>query len=520
MANLTNKQPEEKETGNTFAKIMGIFTLVVLCVFPVVYHNYYFDILETKYQFYCASAISMIVMMCGWGLYNGKIVEYLNDVSFKKIFKSLNCVDWALLAFWFANVMSCVFCSWRWEAFWGTSGRYNGVFLMTIYVVVYFLTTRFLKLKRVYLDVFLLVSIFVCLFGITDYFQMDLLGFKERMLDRQKALYTSTLGNINTYTVYVGAALCISMILYILESCSKRMVFYFAMMVFSMVALITGASDNAYLTLVALFGLSPLYLFRKKTWLRKYLASVAAFLTVVIFVGWINESYSDIVLGLDSIFVIISSLSILPIITAALWVIVGIWTVVARKNGSQNEELSKALILAWCAVIVAVVAVVVYILYDANIAGNAEKYNAIKNYVVFDDDWGTLRGYVWKRSVILFVDILTPFQKLFGYGADTFKLLMMQYYPPEKSTVFDSAHNEYLHFLVTTGFVGMTAYIATLATAVISMAKRMKDRPEVAAIMFVVLAYATQATVNINLPVIFPLIWQLLAMGLSKKAEE
>ena len=149
MANLTNKQPEEKETGNTFAKIMGIFTLVVLCVFPVVYHNYYFDILETKYQFYCASAISMIVMMCGWGLYNGKIVEYLNDVSFKKIFKSLNCVDWALLAFWFANVMSCVFCSWRWEAFWGTSGRYNGVFLMTIYVVVYFLTTRFLKLKRV-----------------------------------------------------------------------------------------------------------------------------------------------------------------------------------------------------------------------------------------------------------------------------------------------------------------------------------------------------------------------------------
>ena len=40
MANLTNEHPEEKSAGNVFAKIMGIFTLVVLCVFPVVYHNY------------------------------------------------------------------------------------------------------------------------------------------------------------------------------------------------------------------------------------------------------------------------------------------------------------------------------------------------------------------------------------------------------------------------------------------------------------------------------------------------
>ena len=117
---------------------------------------------------------------------------------------------------------------------------------MTIYTIVYFLVTRFFKLKRFYLDAFLLVSIFVCLFGISDHFQMDLLGFKEFMLDEQKASYTATFGNINTYTVYVGAAVCVSMILFAMEKNLLRMGYYIVVMAISMVALIIGASDNAF----------------------------------------------------------------------------------------------------------------------------------------------------------------------------------------------------------------------------------------------------------------------------------
>ena len=275
MANsLENKQEKKR---NIFDGIMNIYALVVLCVFPVVYDNFYFNILETKYRFYCIVAIAMMVIMAVYGLYTNKMIDYFKGFSFKKWIKKLNVVDWTLLVFWFANVVSWLLCEWRWEAFWGTSGRFNGVFLMTIYLVVYFLTTRFLVLRRVHLDAFLLVSIFVCLFGISDYFQMDLLGFKEFMLDEQKGLYTSTFGNINTYTVYVAAVLCVSMILYVMETCRKRMAYYFGVMAIAMVALIVGASDNAYLSLGALFGLSPLVLFRKKTWLRKYLTCVALY---------------------------------------------------------------------------------------------------------------------------------------------------------------------------------------------------------------------------------------------------
>jgi len=275
------------------------------------------------------------------------------------------------------------------------------------------------------------------------------------------------------------------------------------------------------LTLAALFGFSPLVLFRRKSWIRRYIATIALFLSAIVFVGWLSTAYADMVYGIDSIFGILTNLSILPIITLALWAVVVGWTIYARKHtGNQRDEIGKTLVNVWIGLIVAIVAVVLYVLYDANIAGNAEKYAAIKNYVVFDDTWGTNRGYVWTRSLMLYDEVLTPVQKVFGYGADTFKLLMMQYFPPRENIVYDSAHNEYLQFLVTIGFVGMVSYIAIFVSSIALMAKRMKDRPEVTALLFVVLAYATQATVNIYLPVVFPVIWQLLAMGLSRLSEE
>ena len=527
MSKTANKQNgnhalEIKQAGmSMIEKLMGIFTILVLCVFPVVYHNYYFDILETKYHSYCAMTIGVMVVMLVYGLYTNKLIEGLRGFCFKKLIKGLNIADWSVLAFWLATVMSWIVCKWRWEAFWGTSGRYNGVFLISIYTIIYFMVTRFFVLKRVYLDAFLVVSLFVCMLGITDYFQMDLLGFKKMMLDEQKGMYTSTFGNINTYTIYVGAVLCVSMILYVMETCKKRMAFYFGVMTVTMVALIVGASDNAYLTLAALFGLSPLVLFRKKTWIRRYLASVALFMTSIVFVGWINTAYAGIVFGLDSIFVILSGFALLPVATIALWGIILGWKVLEKKShGDQKDELGKGLVFFWCVIIAIVVMAVVYVLYDANIAGNAEKYNAIKNYVVFDAEWGTRRGYVWTCSMELYNQVLDPIHKLFGYGADTFKLLMIRHYPIENNIVFDNAHNEYIHFLLTIGLFGMVSYIALLASAVYVMVKRMAGRPEVMAVMFVVIAYATQATVNLFLPVIFPVIWQLLAMGLAKTPEE
>lgn len=504
---------------------MGTFTLVVLCIFPLVYQDFYFNILETKYRFYCIAAIAAIVVAAGYGFASGRLIAYLKNLKIKELCKSLNFVDWAMLAFWLCNVLSWVFCfEWRWEAFWGTSGRYNGVFLVTIYMVIYFLMTRFFCFRQWYLDAFLAVGILVCAFGITDYFQMDILGFKVNMMDTQKSIYTSTLGNINTYTVYVGAVMVISMLLFAQEKNQKRLLWYYGNMVLSSFALIMGTSDNAYLTLAALFGLSPLFLFRTKTGTRRYMISVATFFTVIQCIDWINAAFADTVWGIDSAFQLIAGLGALPVIVIALWVAAGVITVVTmkKKDSQTSDEMGKWLFYAWTAVIVLVILAVVYVFYDANVAGNAERYGAISSYVVFNDSWGTERGYVWRRALEIYSGQFTLLQKLFGYGADTFRLLMQYYYDGrtmgDMAIIYDSVHNEYLNYLLTIGITGMISYIAFMGGAVARMCRAMKGHPEKVAVMFAVLAYMVQAIVNINLPIVMPIIVNLLAMGLSRSA--
>lgn len=343
MANRIKKQEDTKSSyQDNVALIMGVFTLAVLCLLPLVFRDYYFNILETKYQFYSIIAIAALVVMGGYGLASGKMIEWFSKFDFKTWRKSMSVGDWAMIAFWLCNVISWLLCKdWKWEAFWGTSGRYNGVFLMTIYMAVYFLVTRFFKLKQWYLDAFLAVGIFVCVFGITDYFQMDVLGFKVNMVDAQKALYTSTFGNINTYTIYVAALMAISMILFTQEKNQKRMLWYYGNMVLTSFALIMGTSDNAYLSLAAIFGFSPLWLFKTKTGLRRYVISLATFFTVVLCINQINIAYADSVLGIDSAFGLIARLSVLPVIIVLLWIAAAVLTVMASKDSRKRPADRK-----------------------------------------------------------------------------------------------------------------------------------------------------------------------------------
>ena len=527
MANRIKKKQETKASmSEVMALIMGIFAIAVLCGLPLVVTNAYFNILETKYTYFCICAISAISISAIYGIGSGKIVEFLKTLNIRKTLKSFSVADWAILIFWFTNVLSWIFCSdWRWEAFWGTSGRYNGVFLMTIYMVIYFMVTRFFVFRKWYLDAFLAVGLIVCLFGITDYFQMDLMGFKARVVDYQKAIYTSTLGNINTYTIYAAAVLVISMLLFAHESNQKKMVWYYVNMVVASFALIMGCSDNAYLSLAALFGLSPLYLFRTKTGVSRYMLSLATFSTVILCIDGINTVFAAQVLGIDSAFNLIAGLSILPVIVIALWVLAGTVTYAAvkgLKNGA-SDEIGKGLFYFWIGVIVVVVGTVAFAFYDATVAGNSERYGALASYLTFNDYWGTDRGYVWTRAWEIWTGKLNPLQKLIGYGADTFKLLMITFYEPRfvgnRTVVYDSVHNEYLNYLLTVGVVGMTSYIVFLASAVAKMCKRLKGHPEVVAVMFAVIAYAVQALININLPIVMPIILLMLAMGLSKLPE-
>lgn len=110
-------------------------------------------------------------------------------------------------------------------------GDIRDFFLITWYVISCFCVSRFWKYKSWYIDVILAAGMLVCLFGITDYFKLDILHFKANMVAEQIPIFTSTIGNINTYTAYVGILVAIATVLFATDTKVKNMLWHYLCMV-------------------------------------------------------------------------------------------------------------------------------------------------------------------------------------------------------------------------------------------------------------------------------------------------
>ena len=71
-------------------------------------------------------------------------------------------------------------------------------------------------------------------------------------------------------------------------------------------------------------------------------------------------------------------------------------------NRTTDDSMNKIAVYIWIGVIAVVCLAVLFVLYDANLGGHADKYGALSSYVVFNDEWGTQRGYVWKRAMEIY----------------------------------------------------------------------------------------------------------------------
>lgn len=490
--------------------IVGGFILIILGIFPLVYHNFYFDILETKYQFYYIVALIMLVSLLGVVVWH-KVKKTGSTTNKMKITIS----DGALLVFLFAAILSTVFSEFQYEAFWGNEGRLTGLFLLSIYVGTYFCIRKFWKFRSWFLNVFLFTGMLACLFGITHYFNMDLLGFKELMQEEQKPMFVSTFGNINTYTAYAAMVLSVSTVLYTTSKKMKWTIVYYVCMTISFFALITGQSDNAYLALGALVGLLPLWLASQRNGIKRFLVTLSTYFTVMQCIDIINQKMAERVIGLDGLFYAVVNYEGLFYVMIALWILTAV--VYARSHFHETVAAKTGKIFRWCWIAMLVLAflAVSAVLYDVNVQGNIENYGGLGNYLLFSDSWGSGRGAIWRFAVKDFKEF-TLFQKLFGYGPETFGILTLMKNKKEMweiaGVIYDNAHNEYLQYLVTIGWVGLLSYLVFIGSIIIRGFKRASDKPYVIAILFALISYWAQALVNINLPLVAPFMWTFAAM--------
>lgn len=531
----------KRKLMNASNVIVGLWVMAMFTIFPLIYNDFYFDILQTKYYTVLTLSIIMIlalIVICGFAGGFKNFFDNMNKKGFVVWFKEeFSIWDICIMVFWLMSALSTAFAGrFIMESITGDKGRYSGLLLISIYVILYFTVSRMFSFGKVYFTVFLAVSIPVCLFGYTDYFNMDILGFKEKISPEQWPIFTSTIGNINTYTAVLAFYIAIAGTLFITtpfksdngrgESIGK-IVFYYVIMLMNFIALTMGTSDNGYLTLAAFFGIVPFVAFRTMEGVRRFLLTIFTYLLGIKIIQLINISYAGKVLGISGLYDFISDFKYLDLIIVALAIVVIIMYVLEyrkKEKRRDNEVLLRSLRYIWLAILVIIFAAIVFMgmKINSDVTAAKEKYGAIADYFVFNDSWGTFRGYIWRAAVEEYMKF-PLLHKIFGSGPDTFGLYIGLLRNEEMTSVtgqfFDATHNEYIQFLFTLGPIATIAYIlALILPSVEALRTRLfylRDNtmlPYLYACAIAVICYATQAVVNLNLPVVTPFLWIFLSI--------
>ncbi len=521
MAKISKEKVKVEKSGWIY-KVMAVYVIAVLAVLPVIFRNYYYDIMNVKYYYYLVCTIAAFALAVIYLIFFVRpkgIKLFFENIKGKKLLNLLSVTDIAVIVFGVIVTISCLTSDFHYEAFWGNEGRYTGMFLLLLYAVVYFLITRCFKFKNWYVDIALAAGMAVCLFGLSDFLGMDVLNFKEHTNHETDDIFTSFIGNINFYTaiisIYMGAACALWV------SCKDKLhcFWYYINVCVTFLALITGISDSAYIALAAIFAFLPIYAFRTRRGTRRYVVTLATFLTSFKVIQWVSINFADRVKRIDSLYNKIVGFDKLWIIIVCLWVLALILYVVDYSMKKQGAPAWKGLCRIWIGLVVLVFIGAVAVIVDVNAFGNGARYGSAREYLEFKDSWGTNRGFAWRIAVEDYMDF-SLVHKIFGFGPDTFGLVTYfnnyQEMASKIGQLFDSVHNEYLQYFVTIGPIGLAAYLTIFISAFVSAVRRgVKDHPYIVAMIFGVLCYSAQAVVNINQPIATPIMWTFLCMSVS-----
>lgn len=528
---------KQKKSGNTqrfdriTSTLMTVYVLFYLCVFPLATHDKYFDILDFRFKLYWIPTLIYGILFLVLGILyllsdkrrnGGAITAKLKENLKWSVLKTkLTKTDICFIALIFIMILSVIFADYQYEALWGSRGRFNGLVLWLMFFIAYWLVTRFYHFRKWHLYAYLIAACLPEIWGITDFFLLDLFGFHKNTSPEYIYTFVSSVGNINTYTNMVALHMGASAVLFVLSDTKRELLLTCTTLVISSLAIVMGISDNGLLAAAAVFAFLPFVGWNARKNIARFFIALSIFMTSVIITAQLTigrETMADCDGG--SVFVTLGKTNAFLFLTIALWMFAIVLSLHFRKEVMQEveEKTTRIARRIWLGLFLAGSLTVVAVFVDANTGKHPEIWNAYRNVLIFGDGWGTGRGFNWRLAWEFFTKDASLLQKMIGYGPDTYYIITMDRYKHAMRDagygIFDSAHNEYLEYLTTIGILGTLAYLGVLATSLRQMLKKPVNACAIAC-GFAVLAYAVQSVVNIAIPLTTPIFMLLLYVGIN-----
>lgn len=518
-----------------------IYLFLMLCVFPLVFHNYYFDITRTRSNFFLRITIGYIILIA---------IAYAFEIYWTNLYKlkSLFVIEkkdnsWLYPELWMTFFLMSNFFSYLItitddgminsnSAFTGSDGRFMGLSMYLVIGFMFLLLCRYADIKLPIYVLFGLVTLFAYLISIVQHIDPDTkrfskIGFKPKGIlegflyyvfklkdginKKQYNIFISTFGNINIFACFIVISLAVFACMFIF---SKKL-FY---RIFAGIIVVTGGtvmmianSDSAYIGVGSVMIFLFILAFKDDV-LTKYFQTLILLglgnLSIVLINKYMSEALKKKYDKRGGFAEHLDRLDYALIILAFLVILYLIVFFIDRKFKDKLENINKnkAIIIFLSLLFVFGIAVV-YI-------GNKKHIGAF----TFNYRWGTFRGYIWTKCVELFKDA-PLINKFFGYGNESLKTLMNTYYHDEMVSVtnkiYDNAHNELLQYLVTTGLCGVISYVGLFVTSFRYILKNSKKDVVAYISLAVMLGYFVQGLMNLNQPITTPFYFVFMAVGIG-----
>jgi hypothetical protein len=415
-----------------------------------------------------------------------------------------------------AAVASTLLSPYPVDALMGTMGRNNGLILLLVYGGVYFMVTRWRIPSDFVFAGLALCSCFVSTVALLNFFNLDPLRMLGQLTPRDSMIFISTIGNKNLLSSYLCIILPVVCALFVHTRKKELRPLYLLSAGVGFAAMMCADSDSGFLGLGAFCLMGLLIYIRKPARLKRFLLVLTVMLLTAKLLFWfaVWRQWEHRGLGALQSFILFSP------VTAVIQILLALLTtgVYYLHAAMPKFRLHLAVQLFLITATVAVIALLVWKIYYYTVVEPNLPLEGYQNWLRLDDDWGTHRGFIWRRSVEIFREYSWK-EKLLGSGPDTFYGVFQPYFQ-ELSQFGDSstnaAHNEYIHYLVTQGLVGAGAYVLLLISSMIHALRCARKDTYYLVFLAGVVGYAAQALVNIAQPITTPLFILFLALAAKK----
>lgn len=521
--------------------IAYIFTAIMIGIFPLFFHDNYFDIMRSKVRFFQIVAAGFVLIAIL--LTVAKIVEL--SVKEKKLCVPKPSAPIHVLifagVFLLAVVVSTFMSDYGQEAFWGESGRRTSAVFWLLAILAFLMVGRYLKVGMGLVWIFLISNTLVFLLAILNYWGLDPLGMHEGLNEGQIATFISTIGNVNMNVSYDCLIYPIGLALFYQSRERLSRILYGIFVVIGCWGLFSTTSEGWILGVAGAFAMLLWFGMSSFENLKYYCQTAVLFLVSLLAMQYLSNL--AVHLGATSQMLVKSQAqeaSVTLMHPAVLWALLivfaagMIWTMmVTRKDGEElraeaaGTVLKRArkflFILLFAAVAVGIVLVIV-------VTSNPEiaEGKPMLQKLIISDSFGSGRGMIWSKTTGAWAQLPFP-EKVFGYGPNCYRYMIEDTWGQEIRNFFGGAvlvdsHNEFLYILSTLGIVGVIGYFGLMVSYLARCFRTAKENPLLLLGAAAILASLLQGLVNspqiFSTPLLFVLLGILQAIFRKQREPE